>query len=285
MSKDRIYSFHLGEWNATIIQDEVFGATAAGFFNVPSFVVIRQFQYYYPGTDFGVSQNVLLLRNQNQVVLIDTGSGGKLMERMRMIGIVPADVTAVFITHAHGDHISGLLDESQNATFPNARVYIHRLEDAFWRQTAEQVAEQAPLVPVDFVVNPTTMSYRNVVKAYAGKIQLLNDLETPIGGITAIPTRGHTPGHTAYLVQSRSMKLMVVGDTFISRTTTIQNPAWNIVTDTNRTLAIQTRYSLMDQLSDDRTMTLAYHVTFPGLGFIVRDGPVFDWSTVVRIDG
>ncbi len=285
MSSDRIYSFQLGEWNATIIQDDVFGSITARIFTVPSFVVIRQFQYFYPATDISVSQNVLVLRNQNQVVLIDTGSGGKLIERMRMIGVMPDDVTAVFITHAHEDHISGLLDESQNATFPNAHIYIHRLEDAFWRQTAKQVAEQAPLLPVDFVINPTTKDYQRTVKAYAGKIQLLNDLETPIGGITAIPTRGHTPGHTAYLVQSRSKKLMVVGDTFISRTTTIQNPAWNIITDTNRTLAIQRRYSLMDQLSDDRTMTLAYHVTFPGLGFIVRDGPAFDWSTVVRIDG
>lgn len=77
---------------------------------------------------------------------------------------------------------------------------------------------------------------------------------------------------------------MVVGDTLISCTTLIQNPEWNIITDTNRATAISTRYNLMDELSDARTMMLSYHVAFPGLDFIVCDGPSFDLCTVVRIN-
>ncbi len=44
------------------------------------------------------------------------------MERMRIIGIVAADLTTVFIILALGNHISELLDESQNTTFPDSYI-------------------------------------------------------------------------------------------------------------------------------------------------------------------
>ncbi len=169
--------------NATITQENESGGSAGEFFTEPSFAVMQHFQYYYPATEFGASQNMLVPRNQNNIVLVDSGSGENLKERIRMINIMPADVTAVLVTHAHRDHIVGLLDESQNATFPNARTYIHRLGDEFWRQAAEQVAEPAPLLSADFLVNPTTMNHQNVVWAYASNTQLLNDLGHRFGAL------------------------------------------------------------------------------------------------------
>ncbi len=76
---------------------------------------------------------------------------------------------------------------------------------------------------------------------------------------------------------------MVVGDTLPSRTRFIQHPEWIISTDTNATMAVRTRYDLLDKLADEKTPILSYHNESPGLGFIVRDGPAFDFSTLAKV--
>ena len=38
----------------------------------------------------------------------------------------------VLITHAHLDHIEGILTEDGNLVFPNSRFYISRAEPEFW---------------------------------------------------------------------------------------------------------------------------------------------------------
>ena len=56
--------------------------------------------------------NVLLVRIGGELVLFDTGSGGlmgpnagKTSAHLRAAGYEPGDVSAIFITHAHGDHL------------------------------------------------------------------------------------------------------------------------------------------------------------------------------------
>ncbi len=96
-------------------------------------------------------------------------------------------------------------------------------------------------------------------------------------------TLGHTPGHTSYILRSHRKKLMVVGDTFPSRTTVVQHSEWVIRSDTNAATAVRTRYELLDKLADEKTQILSFHEEFPGLGFIVRYGPAFDFSPVVKV--
>ncbi len=280
---DSVYSFKFGEWDATVIKDGVLRGLESFFANVPTFAVLRNIQFYDPTSRLEGSQNVLLLRNRRDVVLIDTGSGESLVNLMRMVGVTQNEVTAVFLTHLHGDHANGLLDKAGNATFPNALVYLHRIESEFWSRPAAEIGQQYPNLPLELIINPTVTTFTTLKTLYTGRIRLLNDLESPIGGITAVFTPGHTEGHTAYMLRSRGKKLMVVGDTLPTRTTVIQHPEWVFLSDTNATTAVRTRYDLMDKLADEKTQILSYHEEFPGLGFIVRDGPSFDFSTVVRV--
>ena len=60
--------------------------------------------------------NTLLVKTGKDVVLVDTGCGtlfgpttGKLLSRLANAGVDAEAVTAVVITHAHGDHVGGLL--------------------------------------------------------------------------------------------------------------------------------------------------------------------------------
>ena len=62
--------------------------------------------------------NLTLVRDGNNTILFDVGSGpnfmpsaGKLGEAMEAMELDPSDVTHVVFTHAHPDHLWGLLDD------------------------------------------------------------------------------------------------------------------------------------------------------------------------------
>ena len=82
-----------------------------------------------------------------QRVLFDTGSGefgaagsGKLLENMGKAGIDPKSVTAVVISHFHGDHINGLRNKAGNLVFPNAKIYVPAPEWNWWMDEARLAA-------------------------------------------------------------------------------------------------------------------------------------------------
>ncbi len=78
-------------------------------------------------------------------------------------------------------------------------------------------------------------------------------------------------------------KLIARGDSLDSRTTVILHPEVAIVSDTNFTMVVQTKVELMNKLPDENPQILSFHDEFPGLGFIVRDGPSFDFFNLTRV--
>lgn len=278
-----VYKFNLTRWEGYVVNDGQLGILS-GFFTVPDFIVQRYFSYFYGDMPIAGYQNVVVLKNQNDVVIFDSGSGpgaplggtsGKLFPGLKAVGIAPEDVTKVFLTHAHVDHAAGLITATGGAAFPNAMVYLHVDEDKFWRMSPADIKKTYPLLP-QFITDGTPPLYMSVRNAYAGKIRLLNDLEDT-GGIKAMHVPGHTPGHTIYRIDN---EFVVTADSLITRTTAIQNPDWNILSDANRTQAIASRIKLMENLSKEQIRTQLYHDFFPGIGFITQDKAAFDFNAI-----
>ena len=83
--------------------------------------------------------NLALYRDGTNTVLFDVGSGpdfmpsaGTLLDSLDGIGLAPEDVTHVVFTHAHPDHIWGLLDEFDDVLFPEAAFMMGRAEWDYW---------------------------------------------------------------------------------------------------------------------------------------------------------
>lgn len=216
--------------------------------------------------------NVTLLRDGTNTVLFDVGAGpdfqpsaGKLMEAFDLLGITVDDVTHVLFTHAHPDHIWGLLDEFDDPMFPNARFLIGQAEYDYWTNpdTVTQIGEAR----TTFAVGAARR-----LEAISEQIEFLADGDEVISGVAAHLTSGHTPGHMAFELRSGTEAVMVVGDAIGNHHVAFERPDWASGSDQDAAMAADTRVRLLDRLANEQIGLIGYHLPEGGLGRAEKSG-------------
>lgn len=217
------------------------------------------------GDSITLSVQPLLVRDGERVVLIDTGAGGRmgtqnrLVASLRAAGVDPTQVTDVLISHAHGDHVGGLVGSDGSLTFPRAVVHISAPEWDYMKAGAAQAGEAALLTAVMPRVRP-----------FAPGAQV-----TP--SIKAVALNGHTPGHTGYEVTSGTDRLLYIGDALHSSVISVQRPEWVNVWDSDSAAGVATREGLLERGAAESRRIYAVHFPFPGLGRFQRRDDGFVW--------
>lgn len=211
---------------------------------------------------------VVAIETPRGIVLFDSGTGGQLaptargiLPAMQAAGLDPARVTLIPFTHFHGDHISGLTDRDGAALFPNAELVVPETEWAFWNDPATATRSAQAVQNVQRRFGP----YQARIRRVASNVEVAP-------GICGVPTAGHTPGHTSYLVTDGADSLMVLGDVTNRPEINLVNPGWHVVFDMDAAQAEASRRRLFDQVSADRIRTVGYHWPFPANGLVVRAG-------------
>src|SRR5690606_12712449 len=206
-----------------------------------------------------LSVQPLLVRDGSRVLLFDTGAGdvewargGRLPASLRAAGVEPSQVTDIFISHRHADHVGGLLAADGAPAFPNATVHLTTAEWAGIQADADDAALAAAIAPRVAAFEPGT--------------------ELVPGMVTAVVDDGHTPGHSAYLITSGNERLLYIGDTAHHFVVSVQRPEWTVDYDMDAPLAQKRRRELLQRAADENTRVYAAHFPFPGLGrFKARD--------------
>jgi glyoxylase-like metal-dependent hydrolase (beta-lactamase superfamily II) len=215
------------------------------------------------------SFNVLLVKIDEEIVLVDTGEGGRpkgghLPESLRLVGIQPHDITKVVITHADGDHVLGLLDAQEKPVYPNATYVISRNEMAYWQSRIDAGAVNQRL----FI----TMMQEHGLR--------LIDMDEPIlPGMTAVSIPGHTPGQIAVLIESQDEKLIALAD-LLHTPMQFAHPEWSASFDVNTSVSVPTRKAALGRAAAENMLALFYHLTFPGLGRVRQAKTGFTWEPV-----
>ena len=280
-----IYRFKLGNFNLISISDGILNPPAALFAGNATPEELKEvLRQGFQGETLAVDCNILLVDTGENKVLIDTGSGllngatvGKLIENLQQVQIQPSDITAVILTHAHGDHVGGLNGKS-GLTFPKARYFIGKQEWNFWTQ---------PSVDLPKFEGPAEMKQQAIQIAQT-QLALIRDRVTQfdvnqefLPGFTAIPAYGHTPGHVAIRIASGNAVMVHTADTVHIHTINLWNPSWQPIFDADREMAAATRQTVLAKIASDRTLMFAYHFPYPGLGHLrSRNGGGFDWQPV-----
>lgn len=216
--------------------------------------------------------NVTILKDGDRVVLFDVGSGpnfmpsaGKILDNIDAAGIAPEDVTDVLFTHAHPDHIWGLLDDFDEFVFPEANYYINQVEWDYWR--ADDTLDAMPEARKSFVVGA-----QNRLEALEDVIQFFNWGDEVLPGIEAVDTRGHTPGHTSFAIHDGSESVHVIGDAATNSIISFAHPEWPSGSDQDTETGIATRVALLDRLAGDQSRIVGFHLPEGGIGHVEKDG-------------
>ena len=210
-----------------------------------------------------------------KTIMFDSSTGGQVPAagqgkagfafagNLRAAGIELDKVDAVIVTHFHPDHIFGLMAAGTDAQiFPNAEIIVPAEELKFWTDEARTGALSAQAQGLAKRIRGTLGVWKNVRPAEAGA--------EVVPGIVALPTFGHTPGHTSYALAQG--KLIVAGDLTNIPPLNMRHPGWRLAVDLNGDAAEAVRRKTFDRaIADGITMT-GYHWGMPGAGKIVRDG-------------
>lgn len=202
----------------------------------------------------------LLVRTPGHVVVIDTGLGpaaaGKLIASLRLAGVQPGQVTDIFISHSHGDHVGGLLTADGKSAFPTAAIRMHAAEWTFLKGTAENARLAAAIGP---------------------QVKTFDKAGPVIPGVAALPNPGHTPGHTTYRVGTAPNSLRTLGDTAHSHILSLAKPGWAIAFDTDKAAGEAARRKTLTELAGSHERVWAPHFPWPSVGSVIVKGDGFAW--------
>ena len=276
------YKMKIGDLEITTLSDGSFGQQMDKLLtNIdPSEVVkLNELNFQKPLVELSV--NTFLVKSNGKLILIDAGTAelfgpdlGFLPESFRKAGYRMEDVDAILITHMHGDHVGGLINDGKIA-FPNATVYVSQKEYDFWltpKNFTDASAEMKPYFQ-NAILKMTPYVKAGKVKAfqYGGEI---------LPGVTPIASPGHTPGHSFYEITSQGEKIIFWGDIMHSSAVQFVNQDATIVYDVNPKDAIIARKKAFAEAATNKYWIAADHIAFPGIGHLKSTTTGYRWYPV-----
>ncbi|WP_306213877.1 MBL fold metallo-hydrolase [Actinoplanes sp. RD1] len=251
----------------------------------------------YPGADFGRFPGLLddtgtyrirlgahLVQGPAGTFLVDAGAGeltlpfppelaeanalsnppqhlakaGDLPAALAAAGVAPEEITRIFVTHLHLDHVGWL------PHFPDATVHYGAGD---WPLLVDAA-------PAD---DPT-----RVIMQAAEKAGVLRPYEPGehevVPGVTVLPVPGHTPGHVVIALSSGSEQLWFTGD-LIELPGQLTDRDIHFMTDVDRSQAAAARARLFARAKAEGIVIAAAHLSDPSFRRIT---PADTWADATR---
>jgi glyoxylase-like metal-dependent hydrolase (beta-lactamase superfamily II) len=210
--------------------------------------------------------NCLLVRAGERHILIDTGTGrdqptlmerygggcGYLVDNLRSLGLEPADIDTVIISHAHGDHVGGATvptPSGHQPTFPSARYWLWRAEWEYW--TKPEAIVERPFL-------------QDKLPPLRGVVELADQEVEVASGVRLISAPGHTPGHVCVALTSGQQMAIYTGD-LLHHASQFEHPEWSPAFDILPAVSAASRQRILKAALRDGAVLLTAHLPTPGI--------------------
>jgi glyoxylase-like metal-dependent hydrolase (beta-lactamase superfamily II) len=259
------FRYTVGDFTVTALQDGVIALPPGGFQGIAAEQIQALSARAFSFSDKGVptSVNAYLVDTGAHRILVDAGNAdcygwklGALAANLKASGYAPNDIDIVVLTHLHGDHICGLIENGKKL-FPKAAVWADAKEATNW---------------LDDKNKSTPAGARAAVALYGKDFHTFKPGDVIASGMTIVPAPGHTPGHTAFRFESKGASLLAFGDIVHNSFVQFAHPEVSVMSDTDRAQAIATRQELFAKAAAENTVLAGSHVPFPGIIRLRKDG-------------
>ncbi len=270
----------LGEAEVTIVSDGTLplGPPKGTFVGVPDDEVKKMLSDNFLNPENVVlEQNSPIVNTGDKLILFDTGMGtskafgpttGRQQKSMAEAGIKPGDIDAVVLSHAHIDHIGGIVGTDDKPLFPNAQYYITQSDFEFWIDEGNKLAD---------VWKPFVAHARKNLLPVRDRIVFIKDGQEFLPGVQAIAAPGHTVGHTIFTVSSAGKSVVFLGDLSHHPVLLLEKPRMEFSFDSDPKQAAATRVKLLDMIATNKLPVMSYHYAWPGFGNIAKTGEGFHY--------
>ena len=223
-----------------------------------------------------LEQNSPIVNFGDKLVLFDTGMGtskmfgattGRQQKSMAEAGLKPEGIDAVVFTHAHIDHIGGVVDASGKVLFPNAQFYIAQSDFDYWTDEGKLGGAMK-----DFVVHA-----RSNLLPVRDKLVFFKDGQEILPGVQAMAAPGHTVGHHIFMISSGGKSFAFLGDLTHHQILLMEKPRMEFSYDTDPKQAAASRVKLLEMLAANKIPVMSYHYPWPGYGHVVKTGEGFHY--------
>ena len=267
----------LGDFEITAVSDGFYLADAGAFFGVvPKSLWQRKVKVQSDQNNLlTVSCNSLVVRTGKHTVLIETGIGNKLNEKLKSIyrtqekllqnlraaGLAPEDIDIVINSHLHFDHC-GWNTVYKNGvavpTFPNAKYYAPEGE---WKHGSLQLERDR--------ISYISDNYDPLIRS--GQMQLLEDNAEIVPGISTELYPGHTRNMMAVFISSAGKTACYISD--LIPTTWHLDLTWVMAFDLFPLETIESRKRYYARAIPEQWLTVFTH------------DPEIPWGYIERQDG
>jgi glyoxylase-like metal-dependent hydrolase (beta-lactamase superfamily II) len=264
----------LGNFELTVFSDGTYPLDGGAFFGVIPKVMWSRKVAADDKNYVQAGLNSLLIRTGKQTVLVETGMGNKLSERMIKFygqpaqllsnlaagGVSPEDVDIVINSHLHFDHCgwNTARDKSGKVvpTFPRAKYYAPEGEWQYARQPSERDA-----------ISYISDNYDPLVQS--GQMTLLKGGEEIVPGISVKTFPGHTAQMQAVIVKSGSQTACYISD--LIPTTAHIEIAWGMAFDLFPLQTIESKKQYYAESIPEKWLTLFTHDPEIPWAYLERD--------------